>query len=305
MENVYFEPWVGENYWEGGIFGKKILVIGNSHYCGHRTECNNCGVDGYCFDEDCSSFTTNVVNQYLDRDEDEWESWYNTYWKFECALCGYKTDKDDSYDIWNSIAFYNYLQTAVESPYDPGNDEDYENSESAFWEVLEDLHPDYIIMWGDRVWNQSPSYNGDGEYYELDDGTEISVLGIHHPSWRYFNWEEENCEINNFLNDDDDYDDSDESNYDDDDYDDSDESNYDDEDYDDSDESNYDDEDYDDSDENDYDDDSYDDQDDNNDEENYFNNSDDSNNDDDNSSGNSHPIISSIVLPLILSLKKK
>ena len=290
MENVYFEPWIGENYWEGGFFGKKILVIGNSHYCGHRTECNNCGVDGYCFDYDCSSFTTNVVNQYLDRDEDEWESWYNTYWKFECALCGYETDKDDSYDIWNSIAFYNYLQTAVESPYDPGNDEDYENSESAFWEVLEDLHPDYIIMWGDRVWNQSPSYNGDGEYYELEDGSEIPVLGIHHPSWRYFNWEEENREINNFLNDDC-YDD--ESDYDDD------ESNYDDDYYDDSDESYYDDDDYD------YDDDSYDDQDDNNDEENDLNNSDDSNNDDDNSSGNSHPIISSIVLPLILSLKKK
>ncbi len=134
MENVYFEPWIGDNYWEGGIFGKRILVIGNSHYCEHRNECCNCGVDGYSFDDDCSSFTTNVVRQYLDNDG--WEPWYNTFWKFECALCGYETDNDDSSDIWNSIAFYNYLQTAVTSPSDPGNDYDYDNSEPAFWEVL-------------------------------------------------------------------------------------------------------------------------------------------------------------------------
>jgi hypothetical protein len=29
-------------------------------------------------------------------------------------------------------------------------------------------------MWGARVWDQSPGYNSDGDYYELEDGTEIS-----------------------------------------------------------------------------------------------------------------------------------
>lgn len=33
MDSPYFEPWVGENYENGGTFGKKILVLGNSHYC--------------------------------------------------------------------------------------------------------------------------------------------------------------------------------------------------------------------------------------------------------------------------------
>lgn len=33
MDRPYFEPWIGENYENGGIFGKKILVLGDSHYC--------------------------------------------------------------------------------------------------------------------------------------------------------------------------------------------------------------------------------------------------------------------------------
>lgn len=94
--SIWFQPWVGDDYWSGGIFGKKILVIGNSHYCGSRNECSSCGVDGCCFDsdEDCSTFTTDVINEYLDQDGN-WEAWMNTYDKFEKALVGYDTDSND------------------------------------------------------------------------------------------------------------------------------------------------------------------------------------------------------------------
>ncbi len=227
MGTVYFEPWIGDDYWDGGIFGKKILVIGNSHYCKSREDCSNCGIDGGCFEYDeCSNFTSSVVNDYLNRSY--WQKWMGTFQKFERALYGNYTDEDDSKKIWNSIAFYNYLQTAVPNWNDPGYDEDYNNSEDSFWEVLEELQPDCIIMWGDRVWNMSPSYNGD-DCYELEDGTSIPLLGIHHPSWRFFNWENENKEITSFLdtedNDDIDYDSYDDTSYnEDDDYADSDES---------------------------------------------------------------------------------
>lgn len=199
MEDVFFYPWIGENYWDGGNFDKKILVIGNSHYCKYRDSCSNCGVDGNCFDYDeCSEFTTDVVNTYLFHSH--WEKWMNTYQKFERALCGYTTNDDDARDIWNSIAFYNYLQTAVSDWTDRGNDEDYYSSEDAFWEVIEELHPDYIIMWGNRVWEMAPAFNNnDEDCYQLDDGTEIPVLKIHHPSWKYFQWADENSIISDFF----------------------------------------------------------------------------------------------------------
>ena len=39
MDRPYFEPWVGMNYKNGGIFGKRILVLGDIHYCNGSKNC--------------------------------------------------------------------------------------------------------------------------------------------------------------------------------------------------------------------------------------------------------------------------
>lgn len=44
MNRPCFEPWVGENYESGGIFCKKILVLGDSHYCSGSKNCEGRGV---------------------------------------------------------------------------------------------------------------------------------------------------------------------------------------------------------------------------------------------------------------------
>lgn len=33
MANNFFQPFVGKDYASGGIFGKRIMVLGESHYC--------------------------------------------------------------------------------------------------------------------------------------------------------------------------------------------------------------------------------------------------------------------------------
>lgn len=43
MDRPFFEPWIGENYENGGLYGKKILALGDSHYC---ESCEVCGVAG-------------------------------------------------------------------------------------------------------------------------------------------------------------------------------------------------------------------------------------------------------------------
>ena len=39
MDRPYFEPQVGSNYRNGGIFGKRILVLGDIHYCNGSKNC--------------------------------------------------------------------------------------------------------------------------------------------------------------------------------------------------------------------------------------------------------------------------
>ncbi|WP_293589314.1 hypothetical protein [Prevotella sp.] len=39
--NIFFQPFVGKDYANGGIFGKRIMILGESHYCDEG--CCDCG----------------------------------------------------------------------------------------------------------------------------------------------------------------------------------------------------------------------------------------------------------------------
>ena len=74
---------------------------------------------------------------------------------------------------------------------------DFENSENAFFEILETYKPDLIICWGKRLYNNLPGTDGkEGNYIETEDGNietwvykeTIKVLPIYHPSTG-FDWD--------------------------------------------------------------------------------------------------------------------
>ncbi len=43
MIKPFFQPFIGKDYPRGGIFRKRILVVGDSHYCEER--CVGCGLN--------------------------------------------------------------------------------------------------------------------------------------------------------------------------------------------------------------------------------------------------------------------
>lgn len=190
MENVFFEPWVGENYEIGGIFGKRILVLGESHYCGG---CKNCG-DSTNRGE-CAKFTTEkCIKPYLNGEAGRWGT---TFKKFEQTLVEGEIDDNLRKAIWNSVIFYNYLQVSMTQPRQGGLWDDYRRSDDAFFEVLEKYRPQLIIAWGvSRLYYNMPGGDKwkDGEekiidnysirngYYILRDNTEVRVIWIYHPS---------------------------------------------------------------------------------------------------------------------------
>lgn len=200
MKNVKFKPWIGKDYHDGNEFGKKILVIGESHYCKDCEDVN---------ESDCSDFTQNLIQELVDG---KTASWTGTFRKFERSLVGHETTPEESARIWNSLAFYNYLQTAVPEPRKAGTPEDYDKSEDAFYEVLNDLQPDAIIVWGvTRMWDNMPSrgwekgaeikvdgYPLKQGSYTLDNGHVIKAIWIYHPSSGY-SWDWWNKAIKEVL----------------------------------------------------------------------------------------------------------
>ena len=189
MKHVRFEPWKGENYLTSGYNGKRILVIGESFYCSEE--------------EAVATLTEKVVTDYLAIRNGEFREnkgeWTNTYLKFERSLEGKETYPEDSQRIWNSIAFYNYLQVPMSGARESGSKMDYKNAENAFFEVINDLQPDLIIVWGvGRLFNNLPEDRwtwGDllkvdgweikNGYYQLENEKQVRCIAVYHPSTGY------------------------------------------------------------------------------------------------------------------------
>lgn len=189
---VFFKPWIGCQYNNGGIFGRRIMVLGESHYCGEN--CKECGLtpDSYC-----SEFTSRVVNDYLNQNNER-EGWMSTYLKFERSLVNHITTPIESETIWNSILFYNYLQVAMQEPRQTGSTIQFKAAEAAFFNVLDQNQPDLLIVWGKRLWNKLPydrwtngdkfkvdGYDIDNGYYSLSNGKMVRTICVYHPSVGY------------------------------------------------------------------------------------------------------------------------
>lgn len=118
------------------------MVLGDSHY-GSVTS---------------PSITKDVLAQYLNPNIER-EGWMNTFLKFERSLVGKETTKQDSQTIWSSLLFYNYLQVLLDGPREAGTDQQYQDSEDAFFQVLEEYQPEILIVWGKRLWKKLPYKN--------------------------------------------------------------------------------------------------------------------------------------------------
>lgn len=190
MENVFFKPWVGKDYDSGGIFDKRILVLGESHYCGECDDCGNPANSG-----ECAEFTTeNCVKPYLNGEAGRWGA---TFKKFEQTMVDGKIDDTLRKAIWNSIIFYNFLQVSKSQPREGVLWDEYRRSDNAFFEVLEKYRPELIIAWGvSRMYYNMPGgdkweigeekivddYSVRNGFYKLSDGTKVRIIWIYHPS---------------------------------------------------------------------------------------------------------------------------
>lgn len=191
--SVIFKPWVGPYY---DARPNKLLVVGDSHYCGNE-DCDRCGIRGNCSVEEmgeCVDFTRDIVSDYLAwrNDRGEWDNWMgSTFLTFDRIFYGKKNvSASETNALWNGIAFYNFLQTAISSKASNTNytDEDYSLSTPMLAEVMETLRPDNMIIWGNRAWEHTPdrqlNYKAETVNrgtFSLVDGHAIRAMKMIHP----------------------------------------------------------------------------------------------------------------------------
>jgi len=203
MKNVFFQPYVGEEY-HTGLSGKKVLILGESHYCNKIEDAmTSCGKEEECLQlPECRNDTNKVINSFLDYKQGVGQGahWMRTYTRFTNVFLGGQASKEELLEFWESIMFYNYVQTATECPRVSPREDDFEQSQTAFFEVLEEYKPDLIIVWGARLEGKLPQKNktlSDFEifgtpghkihYYEVA-GKKIPAYAVYHPSSSYFSY---------------------------------------------------------------------------------------------------------------------
>ncbi len=203
MKNVFFSPWVGKKYIAEGFSGAngiKLLILGESHYCSSRNQCDVCGIIS---EKKCPNKTNEVFSEYFDYKQGtgDHSGWMNTFTRFTSILFGYQVDNETLFNFWESVVFYNYVQSSTTSTRTPPTNQQFDQSKDAFFEVLEVYMPDLIIVWGERLWKHLPDigrwgeevivdqHNGLFYYYKLGN-KDIPAYSVYHPSTSKFNCED-------------------------------------------------------------------------------------------------------------------
>lgn len=201
---VKFRPWIGRDYENGGgILGQRVLVLGASHYCSDlgSGKCHRCSSE-IGPEEHCRYLTDKVIKEMLYEYSGK-ERHMQTFLCFERAVMGKVLCQTEREQFWQSVAFYNYIQTALAGPRRSIPEFSYAPAGKAFQEVLETLVPDKIIIWGKTLYRMLPDLNGSHSVIELSAGKVdmwtypiagklIPAMAVTHPStaegkkWEYW-----------------------------------------------------------------------------------------------------------------------
>lgn len=156
VSKIVFQPWIGNKYFDDNCFGVRVLVLGESHY-GDNSEVR-------------PTLTTEVVRGLAQQKRHQF------FTKISKILLGIGKDiwLDDKErgDIWEHVAFYNYIQGFVGSePRVRPLFELWSLSEEPFLEVIEKLSPSVILVLGKELAMHIPKLSEN-----------IQICCIQHPS---------------------------------------------------------------------------------------------------------------------------
>jgi hypothetical protein len=172
LPNVKFLPFKGRSYGYGSPFGIPVMVLGESHYSNK--------------DREAPTLTRDVMKEVA-----AGRGW-NFFTRASATFLGKQSV--DARSFWNSVVFYNFVQTAIKKNSRP-SPQMWQDSEQPFREVLEWLNPRprLIAVFGFGCWDNTPCYGRDTKSiiharrevacYEFGHSNNLSLaFRLRHPS---------------------------------------------------------------------------------------------------------------------------
>lgn len=182
----HFKPWIGDNYASQGYLGKRVLILGESHY-------------EWLDDQ---SLASDWTQQFIENGFSGKMHRFRT--RVAAVVLGRRpTADDDTRSFWHSIAFANYIPVSVGKGANARPTEAmWEEAVPRFAELITTHRPDFLLVLGHPLWmrmHYTFTMNGHlerhpndvNEYriwrYQYESGKTMLACAINHPS-RSFNF---------------------------------------------------------------------------------------------------------------------
>jgi hypothetical protein len=156
-----FDPWIGNHYATGAFGGKRLLVLGESHY----------GDEGDLY----PGFTAKIIREYALQ-----KGYFRIFPKIQRLVVGGPGgfSNAERAEFWHKVAFYNFIQTIL----DYGGRPTYEMWQAArepFLQTVRELAPNIILVLGMEL---------NRNLQQVPDG--IIVCPVKHPSAKGFSYDD-------------------------------------------------------------------------------------------------------------------
>ena len=192
-----FDPWKGPEYEGNGLWDRKVLVVGESHYDEWR-EIDKDGKEQRSTTKHklLRSFTQECVQEVVNGMGGA------RYWTtVRNRLGGEEHEKQSPDCFWNKVAFYNFIQSPVSGCPELGSrptQTQWKAASTPFLEALERLRPDRVLFTGKKLWSYVPPRHqklhdvvAEGqklplEVFLLKDGKRVYATATAHPRSNLF-----------------------------------------------------------------------------------------------------------------------
>lgn len=134
--NRTFDPWIGPDYYRSGLNGLRLLILGESHYGTPEKERRD--------------FTKDVVRRLGLRMEGK-HRFFTITAKVVLGRGKDGVSKSEMVNFWNSVAFYNYIQSIVPKARKSPSRVMWLAGKAPFLDTISELRPDAVLVLGEKM----------------------------------------------------------------------------------------------------------------------------------------------------------
>jgi hypothetical protein len=137
INNLLFQPWIGNQYGNESIFGIPILIVGESNYGVSRGS------------EEDAVFTHGLINSIIDA------SWkHNFFSNIQRTFVENASTQELRSEFWHSVAHHEYIQDWLPTHGIPPDEEMWGKAKPIFREVVAELKPKCVLFVCKRVFER-------------------------------------------------------------------------------------------------------------------------------------------------------